>query len=253
VPGLGLLTYHVPDNLPRPVVGARVVVPLGSRIVTGIVMDDLSASTVEDSAVKQVREVLDTDAFVPLDVVELARWTAEYYAAGPGDTITAVLPPMARGGRSDAHKTIRVASITASGHESLAGDGLTDKQREALELLSGTPTGITTPELASRGVAADAVARLAKRGLISLRADRLDRDPFETAAAKDILVDPSRTLTPEQDAALTRLRGFAGAGKFQVALLHGVTGSGKTEIYLRLAAAVRDAGRRVLVWSRRSR
>ena len=60
-------------------------------------------------------EVLDTEAFVPPDVVELARWTAEYYAAGAGDTITAVLPPMARGGRSDAHKTIRVAAITAAG------------------------------------------------------------------------------------------------------------------------------------------
>ena len=259
VPGLGLLTYRVPDNLPRPVVGARVVVPLGSRIVTGIVMDDLSASTVEDSVVKAVREVLDTDAFVPLDVVELARWTAEYYAAGPGDTITAVLPPMARGGRSDAHKTIRVASITAAGLEYVGRpvqgrqDGgperpaLRTSQAEALELLAGMPTGISTPELASRGIAADAVARLAKRGLISLRADRLDRDPFETAAAKDIAVDPSRTLTPEQDAALTRLKSFAGTGKFQVALLHGVTGSGKTEIYLRLAAAVRDAGRRVLV------
>ena len=54
---------------------------------------------------------------MPPDVVELARWTAEYYAAGPGDTITAVLPPMARGGRSDAHKTIRVAAITAAGLE----------------------------------------------------------------------------------------------------------------------------------------
>src|SRR5205807_31666 len=115
VPSLGLLTYRVPADFPRPVVGARVVVPLGSRIVTGIVMDDVSASTVGDSAVKAVKEDLDTDAFVPMDIAELARWTAEYYAAGPGDTITAVLPPMARGGRSDAHKTIRVAAITAAG------------------------------------------------------------------------------------------------------------------------------------------
>ena len=269
VPSLGLLTYSVPDNLPRPVVGGRVVVPLGSRIVTGIVMDDVSASTIEDAAVKPVKDVLDVEAFVPVDVVELARWTAEYYAAGPGDTITAVLPPMARGGRSDAHKTIRVASITAAGLE-LVGlnsvgrpfqgrqDGeaaslaprttqLTDKQREVLELLAGTPTGISTPELASRGIAADAITRLAKRGLISLRADRVDRDPFEAAAAKDVVVDLARQPTEEQAAALATLRGFVDAGRFQVALLHGVTGSGKTEIYLRLAMAVRDAGRRALL------
>jgi len=245
-------------------VGARVVVPLGARIVTGIVMDDVSESAVEDAAIKPVKEVLDADAFVPADVVELARWTAEYYAAGPGDTITAVLPPMARGGRSDAHKTIRVAAITAAGLELVGDPGLRQAQAipslsrdervvlrtsqlEALQLLAGTPAGIPTPELASRGIAADAVARLAKRGLISLRADRVDRDPFDSAAAKDIAVDPSRRLTLEQDAAFARLRALADAAKFQVALLHGVTGSGKTELYLRLAIAVRDAGRRTLV------
>ena len=258
VPSLGLLTYRVPGNLPRPVVGSRVVVPLGSRIVTGIVMDDVSASDVEDSAIKPVKDVLDTEAFVPSEVVELARWTAEYYAAGPGDTITAVLPPMARGGRSDAHKTIRMAAITAAGLEIVGrafqarqdGDAekvAPQKQLEALELLAGIPTGISTPELASRGVAADAVARLVKRGFVSLRADRVDRDPFEVAAVKNIAVDPSRKLTSEQEAAFSRLRGFADARRFQVALLHGVTGSGKTELYLRLAMHVRAAGRRALI------
>jgi primosomal protein N' (replication factor Y) len=265
VPGLGLLTYRVPGNLPRPVVGSRVVVPLGSRIVTGIVMDDASASGVKDSAIKPVKEVLDTDAFVPSEVGELARWTAEYYAAGPGDTITAVLPPMARGGRSDAHKTIRVAAITAAGLDFAErpfhgrGDGgpagdrgperpaLRTTQLDVLHLLAGTPSGISTPELASRGIAADAVARLVKHGFISLRADRIDRDPFEAAAAKDVTFDPSRRLTSEQDAAFSRLRGFADARTFQVALLHGVTGSGKTELYLRLAMHVRDAGRRALI------
>jgi primosomal protein N' (replication factor Y) len=259
VPGLGLLTYRVPDNLPRPVVGARVVVPLGSRTVTGVVMDDAAATTVAEDAVKPVKEVLDSEAFVPLAVIELARWTAEYYAAGPGDTITAVLPPMARGGRADAHKTVRVASITAAGLDLVGralqarqdGDpekvALRTSQIEALQLLAGTPTGIATPDLASRGIAADAVSRLAKRGFISLRADHVDRDPFDVAAAKGVAVDPSRRLTLEQDAALARLRGFASAGRFQVALLHGVTGSGKTEIYVRLAMSVRDAGRRALL------
>src|SRR5205814_9789275 len=56
-----------------------------------------------------------------------------------------------------------------------------------------------------------------------------------------------RTLTGEQTAALERLRKLATAGDFRVALLHGVTGSGKTEIYIRLSAAVRAAGRRVLM------
>src|SRR5262249_13974563 len=66
----------------------------------------------------------------------------------------------------------------------------------------------------------------------------------------DVRTDPGsdvRTLTEEQQAAVERLTALAAARTFKVALLHGVTGSGKTEIYLRLAAMVRGAGRRVLM------
>ena len=246
----------------RPVVGARVVVPLGTRIVTGIVMDDASASTIDAAAVKPIKEVLDAEAFVPPEVVELARWTAEYYAAGPGDTITSVLPPKARGARADAHKTMRVASITASGLEIVArpfegrDEGgperpapqqITTKQREALQLLWASPDGIPTPQLAGRGIAADVVARLVRHGFVSIRQDRLDRDPFQSAMVQPPPADPGRQLTTEQAAAFERLRAMAESQRFQVALLHGVTGSGKTELYLRLAAAVRESGRSVLM------
>src|SRR6185436_6856382 len=104
------------------------------------------------------------------------------------------LPPMARGGRADAHKTTRVAAITAAGLEALSvaqevsgeraperlalQSKLSAKQRNALELLAGTPTGIGTPALAARGIAADAISRLARHGYLSLRHDRVNRDPF---------------------------------------------------------------------------
>ena len=112
VPQLDLLTYRVPDDVPLPAVGARVVVPLGSRIVTGIVVDNHAAVDAAGPELKPIRQLLDADSFVPREVVELAQWTAEYYAAGPGDTITAVLPPMTRGTRAESHKLRRVAAIT---------------------------------------------------------------------------------------------------------------------------------------------
>jgi len=260
VPNLDLLTYGVPDGMAAPCVGARVVVPLGTRLVTGIVVEvGVEAARAEPRAtnVKPIRELLDTTAFVPAEVVALARWTAEYYAAGVGDTIPALLPPMARGARADAHKTTRMAAITAAGLEAIdAQESLTAKQREVLALLAGTPTGIGTPALAARGIAADAISRLAKRGYISLRQDRVDRDPFQNAEKGQIRVrsrsDPdltpaSRQLTGEQTDALARLGRLADTRAFQVALLHGVTGSGKTEIYIRLSADVRRSGRRVLM------
>jgi len=259
VPNLDLLTYAVSDGTAAPVVGARVVVPLGTRIVTGIVVEtNVASSEPRTSGIKPVREVLDSAAFVPPDVIALARWTAEYYASGVGDAIPLLLPPMARGARADAHKTMRVAAITPAGLQALeAPDSITGKQHEALSVLAGVPAGIGTPALAGRGIAADAISRLARRGYISIRSDRIDRDPFAAAGiAMSDARDSSgagadgaraRTLTGEQAAALDRLTALAKTGEFRVALLHGVTGSGKTEIYIRLAAAVRDLGRRVLV------
>ncbi|HEV2985914.1 MAG TPA: DEAD/DEAH box helicase family protein, partial [Vicinamibacterales bacterium] len=260
VPGLDLLTYAVPEGVEPPAVGARVLVPLGSRVVTGIVIDKGGRPLSPQVEVKMLRQVVDREAFVPAEVVALARWTADYYAAGVGDTIPALLPPMARGGRADAHKTTRMAAITAAGLEALSVEGrpassaLGTKQREALELLAGTPTGMATSAMSGRGIAADAISRLAKHGYISLRNDRVDRDPFTAsdssfAAAVPDGVGPhsTRQLTAEQTAAFERLRALAATGAFRVALLHGVTGSGKTEIYVRLAAAVRAAGRRVLM------
>jgi primosomal protein N' (replication factor Y) len=112
-----------------------------------------------------------------------------------------------------------------------------------LELLAGTPTGIPTPELAARGFAAHTIARLARQALVSLRQDRVNRDPFTPYTFEAPAAEADRRLTLEQASALERLTSLADSREFRVALLHGVTGSGKTEIYLRLAAAVRAGGR----------
>jgi primosomal protein N' (replication factor Y) len=254
VPGLDLLTYAVPAGVDPPAVGARVVVPLGSRIVTGIVIERDTRPVSRAVDVKPVRQVLDSGSFVPPDVVALAQWTADYYAAGVGDTIPSLLPPMARGGRADAHKTLRMASITPAGLEAIAASEVEGRQLEGLQILSGSPAGMATSVLAARGIAASAISRLARRGYISIRHDRVNRDPFAVPGpgpGSDPGTDPgpasARQLTDEQSAALDRLCALASAGDFRVALLHGVTGSGKTEIYLRLAAGVRGRGRRVLI------
>ena len=263
VPALDLLTYALPEGASLPAVGARVEVPLGARIVTGIVVEHGGGETTPED-VKPIRRVLDEGPFVPPEVLALARWTAEYYAAGVGDTIPALLPPMARGARVDAHKTRRVASITAAGLEALAVSAAETnarvglKQREALALLAAAPGGLPTATLATQGIAGAAISRLARHGYVSVRTERVDRDPFATRSRPDhdqITTrsrpghDPvaTRLLTAEQAAAFDRLRAMADARAFRVALLHGVTGSGKTELYLRLAAHVRAAGRRALI------
>jgi len=130
-------------------------------------------------------------------------------------------------------------------------DGLRAGLFRLEELLAGVPLGLPVPELRSRGIAADTLARLASRGLVAFRKERVDRDPF--AATQPLAVRPGdagpgrRLLTDEQQAALERLKALADRREFQVALLHGVTGSGKTELYVRMAELTLAAGRRVLV------
>jgi primosomal protein N' (replication factor Y) len=267
VPFLDRLTYNVPDHLELPVVGARVRVPIGKRIVTGCVVQQ-SADGSEPDAVKDVVEVLDREPFLPPGVVKLCEWVAEYYLAGIGDAIAVAMPPGARA-KTSSFKTRQVATITAQGlawgqargqARARSGPGpgqaptwpepapgLTPKQEAAIDVLAASGVGLPLGELRDRGVTRDVLARLAARGLVTLRAEAEDRDPFERAAMPDRTPDPSRDLTSEQRTAFDQLAALVDAGGFRTALLHGVTGSGKTEIYLRLSQAVQRAGRQVLL------
>jgi primosomal protein N' (replication factor Y) (superfamily II helicase) len=341
VPFLSLLTYDVPHGTTPPVRGARVLVPLGTRQVTGCVVGTV-AEVPPGVDLKSVLEVLDDEAFLPGHIIDLALWAAEYYVAGPGETVAAAMPPFAwveserrvsitdagrawltsrsadtsgaalvlramahgrsvttrelrtaeaavRGsidsilrtllrdglimsgralkGKASAFRTVRVVSLTAEG-QGLAGgataaDGggeaavaaLGQKQAAALAALRGSPRGLSARVLRERGVGAETVKRLAQRGLVSVRDERSERDPFVSVAALAAGALPAsgggapgaRDLTPEQAGAFSRLRTLVAADRFHVALLHGVTGSGKTELYLRMAAEVRAAGRTVFV------
>jgi primosomal protein N' (replication factor Y) len=120
------------------------------------------------------------------------------------------------------------------------------RQRAALELLQRAPEGIDASQLRREGVGAHTLARLASLGLVSFSRRRIERDPFELAAPPVEARAPV-VLTDEQSAALNRLVTLAGSRLFRPVVLHGVTGSGKTEIYLRLAERVHAQGRSVLL------
>src|SRR6185436_16593357 len=92
VPQLGPLTYSVPDEFPDPAVGVRVLVPVGKRTMTGVV---LGVGTRDPGAIKPIIDILDATPFLPSDVVTLATWVAEYYACGSGESIAAAMPPRA--------------------------------------------------------------------------------------------------------------------------------------------------------------
>jgi primosomal protein N' (replication factor Y) len=270
VPALGLLTYSVPAGQAMPAAGARVIVPIGPRTLTGVVLGEATAA---DTAfkIKPIKHVVDDHAFVPPDVIRLTEWVSEYYLAGPGATLAAALPPHGLTSRTDRFKTVRVVAITAAGldmverlaahsaepavgpnlppHDAKSasrGPRVGKRQVEALQLLNGLPDGLPMPELSERDIAGTTVSRLKTLGLVTIRNERVDRDPFEHAVSA-VKPHVDRDATGEQQQALGQLLPLAQSGSFKVALVHGVTGSGKTEVYLRLAEAVRASGRGVLM------
>ena len=255
VPFLDLLTYNVPDSMAVPPIGARVRVPVGTRTLTGCVVKH-DALIEEGTDAKNIVEALDREPLLPASVVELCRWVADYYVAGIGDALAVAMPPGARG-RADAFKSQRVVRATAHGLEMVRlkpdptvtekHPTVTEKQRVALEILAAAPEGLPSTDLRDRGVSAGVLAGLVKRGLVSIQSERDERDPFERAAMADVTPDASRQLTEEQRCAVEELFALADTREFRVALLHGVTGSGKTEIYLRLADRMCRAGRQVLL------
>jgi primosomal protein N' (replication factor Y) (superfamily II helicase) len=243
VPYLDSLTYSVPDRYPDvPPVGARVRVPIGARTVVGCVIGH-DATIEADTEARDIADVVDREPLLPPAIVDLCKWVADYYMAGIGDAIGAALPPGSR--RASAFKTTPVVAAAAIADAELPR--LTTKQREVLDILRGTAAGARLSVLHDQGVSADVVRRLVGRGLAVVRHEPIERDPFERAALAHVRYDPARPLTEEQRSGLAALTSLADASRFQVALLHGVTGSGKTEIYLRLAAHVSGQGRQVLL------
>jgi primosomal protein N' (replication factor Y) len=251
VPYLDPLTYNVPNSYPElPPIGARVRVPIGTRTLIGCVVGH-EATLDAGTAPRDVAGILDTEPFLPATIVDLCGWVADYYVAGFGDAIGAAMPPGSR--RADAFKTMRIVTATAHGLSAVGagpdplGGRLTPRQRDVLEMLAAAPGGLPAATLRDRGATADVIRRLIARGLAASRDERTERDPFEHRARVDVERDGDRRLTPEQEVAVHTLTGLADAGEFSVALLHGVTGSGKTEIYLRLADRVCGAGKQVLL------
>ena len=260
VPALPALSYRVPDGMPAPPVGGRVRVPLGRRVVVGCVIGDRPGgpgAAVAPGTLRDLLESFDREPYLPPDVVDLALWVAEYYACGPGESLAAAMPPLALSapGRSGGgFRTERVVRLTPAGRDVFVtggADRLGPRQRAALRLLGRSAGRLGAAALRESGIDGGTVTRLRDRGLVMVESRRVDRDPFTSEGLE--VSEPAggpgadHEATSGQRAALETLAALAASRAFHVALLHGVTGSGKTEVYLRLARTVAAAGRRALV------
>jgi primosomal protein N' (replication factor Y) len=245
----GPFDYRRPEAMADVGVGSVVRVPFGPRRLLGVVVELAEASELPPERLAEPIEALEAGATPEL--VRLGLWVAREYCSTPSRGLQLVLPPgtgTGSGGRTTRTKTELRAEILPAGEAALGGgERLGAKQRAALEALRAGE--MSAGELAT-AVAADrqTLHRLEQRGLVATRSASLRRAPAESgltgAAARPMLLPEQEQAVEEMVAALD---GEAGAPRRL--LLHGVTGSGKTEVYLAAveAALARGKGAIVLV------
>jgi primosomal protein N' (replication factor Y) len=249
------LTYEVPAHLAAAVVlGTRVLVPLGGRRVVGVVVARTEGEPAH--AVKPVLSVLDRELpSIPEDLLHFLRELAAYYFAPIGEVMRLALPPVEK----EIAKAVEGPTLFSTNKgvgERLVGwvaripdappppKALRGQQHAVFEHL-GTLTETTIPELERTWKnARSACERLAELGLVKLERKAAPEGPaFSDAIPRD--VEP--VATPAQAEAVTALEAALEKGAGGTFLLHGVTGSGKTEVYLRAIAAARARGKGAIV------
>lgn len=312
-------TYRLPFGVrDQAAVGSRVLVPFGKRNLTGYVVDlhetlapDLD---IDESAVREVIEILDREPLLTPEILNLTKWTADYYASSWGEILKASLPAglnapsgqavsitdqgaeellkneggkaakfrilayLAENGETSRKELIKQfgASAAQRAIRELAKENLVSavqrtentqarpKRRKAVRLITAelpeegskplTPAQskiletlvaaggemLFTALLEAADVGASSVNTLEKRGYLEIFVQEVFRDPLAGATLPDIV---DFTLNKEQQAVLGKIEAALNASKYKAFLLHGITGSGKTEVYIRAMKNALDAGK----------
>ncbi|MEW5807041.1 MAG: primosomal protein N' [Acidobacteriota bacterium] len=227
-------TYSLQESISadiRP--GTRVIVPFGRREMVGFITEEIEEEKVglDKRKVKEIIRILDERPLMSEDILTLSRWAADYYICGLGEMLKAAIPGISRSSKT---KVERCAEIVKKEGWSLEdyrrSCGRAIRQLAVLELLLEEGKAVPFSEIKEKsGASSSTVLALSKKGLLSIGMMDVRRKPFSLSAAerKEIV------LNDEQERAVRELYGALEMNQFKVFLLKGVTGSGKTEVYLK--------------------
>ena len=234
--------YLYPPDL-TPIVGGRVLVPFGSQKRVGIVVDLPASSDVAKEKLKPIIDVLDAESLFNSTTWDWLAWSANYYRAALGDVLFQALPVKLRNGESAVKNDRTFWRITDLGKHALESGELkrAKKQIEALNLLLTQDLEKGNNEISSAIWSALKGKDYVEEIIVST-----EQKSWQQALGDNPLVnlDNRLTLNKQQALAFSQLLFQEG---FNVWLLEGVTGSGKTEIYLQYIEEVLKKGKQVLV------
>jgi primosomal protein N' (replication factor Y) len=226
VPIHGYFDYLYPENTAiTPKAGQRAEVPFGHRKLIGIIIDIDIDSELCSSKLKPVLKILDDTPAIPGNVIDMVTWASRYYGYPIGECVVNCLPPPLRKGKTTADIHIRQWHVSAQGKD-IKPRGR--KQQALLSLLKESPKGQNEPFLKSLGYTQKQLSALESSALIQCL--QIPLNQCVKNASRGYSAKPN--LTPEQSRAAKRIK--SSLGKFDAYLLEGITGSGKTEIYLQV-------------------
>jgi primosomal protein N' (replication factor Y) len=266
------LTYRIPDALRNRICpGMGVVVPISKRKVTGIVtFVKLSPDALDKEKVKDILDILDKDIVFSQDLIRLWQWAANYYLTSPGELLNTILP---NGIRSESVRVVKIkrgegewrrsscqdSSLESSGMQGqhVTGIELSDAEEKVLTFLAEKKRVTTRalkhrfPTLALRQL----IERLEQKGFVTVQEHLPRQRPHRASPGNDqptpysdaVKNRSSFSLSLSQGQALERIAPALEMSAFGVFLVQGVTGSGKTELYLQAAEKTLVLGRSVLI------
>ncbi|NIW24030.1 MAG: primosomal protein N' [Gammaproteobacteria bacterium] len=236
------LDYLWAGSGPAPAPGCRVQVPVGRKSHTGIVIEHPATSSVAPDKLKRATTALDAEPIITTDLLETLAWCASYYHHPIGEVVSASLPALLRRGRAAVPEPVVRWRITAAGREIDTRELTRRARRQAalLEHLANTASA-TDADLRDAGFARAQIARLAENGWLA-REETTPPSCVKTSAPEP---ESGPALTAEQRDVVEAMTSVEPG--YHAFLLHGVTGSGKTEVYMRLIAEQIRTGRQSLL------
>ena len=228
--------------------GSRLVVPLGRTVVTAYIVDILDElpQSLTETDIKEAQTLVDTDPVCNPEILELARWVADYYACPLGEVIKAALPPgMSPKNRDAAFAKPKLRRFVRLRQPlNLDEEKLGDAQRRALATLESNGPMPLQSLIKTSGASAATITSLEKKALVEISIEAVRRDPLSDGLG---IKSEVHTLTAPQASVLTQIEQQMNSGTYSAFLLHGVTGSGKTEIYMRAMSKALSLGRSAMM------
>ena len=240
-------TYRLtPEQSAEAQIGARLVVPLGRSVVTAyiVALRDELPEDLGEVDIKEAQNLVDSTPVCTPEILQLARWVADYYACPLGEVIKSALPPGMSPKRRDAKfakpKLRRFVRLGQGDTE----QKLTGPQRRVLSILEDTGPMPLQTVLQTASVSASTISSLEKKALVEIYVEAIRRDPLGEASE---FKSEKHVLTSAQASVLQQIEQQMNSETYAAFLLHGVTGSGKTEIYMRAIDQALQLGRSAMM------